>query len=299
VDCTDLVVAYHRAAHERALVREAARVAAEASGAARRAPLSGHHRAIERAQREFGSAPPSFCGIAVPPGCDVVDFAHKTVRGAGATAKAIAQAVFDDANAELKAGASPTLAASAGDSPADGAPPPPTRRQAKAEAKAQAKAARKDAKRARRAERDAESASPSPQAAAPAPAASGSGVVSEADLAVLEAAAGEWTGSPEQVAVWEADWEGRVWVPTRPVRNRHDPDSARGVVPCYLEGPIRARPRDFLWLSPDEAIEEHRHTLALYEAITARIEDAERVAEAKVLAHRHAKGLGPFDSDRS
>jgi hypothetical protein len=97
---------------------------------------------------------------------------------------------------------------------------------------------------------------------------------------------------------WDSSWSGHLWVPTRRARNKADGSSVEHTVPSYLEGPVRAKPPDFLWLSPDEAIAEHKIVLELYNDITARVEDGVREAEVKVLAKRHARGVGPFLSDR-
>lgn len=226
IDCTDLVVAYHRAALQRAAGREKRRREAEEAGTTSvRVPMEGHRRAMQRAVEEFGNVPAVFCGVPVPPGEDCQDFASRIAGGAAQAAKSAAQAAYD---AVFEPETAPESSAA----------------------------------------------------------------IEELCAAVQGAVEGS------SVETWDCKWSGHVWVPTRPARNKAHPSAAHHVVPTYLEGPVRAKPPDFLWLSADEAIEEHKIVLQLYNDITARVEDGVREAEVKVLAKRHSRGVGPFISDR-
>ncbi|KAA0158209.1 hypothetical protein FNF31_00517 [Cafeteria roenbergensis] len=244
IDCTDLIVEYHRQAHERALKRERRRREAEAAGIARPPPLQGHRRAMKLAAREFGAIPPAFCGVPIPPKEDPSTFAKSIFRGTGESIRRVASDAFHAANAEREA-----AAVAAGK---------------KSEA-----------------------------AAAPAPAAL------DGDAAAVDSIFAEWKGTPQEVREWERSWTGHIWVPTRPTRNRPSAEAVEGLVPAYLEGPVRARPRDYLWLTEEEAIAEHKVTLELYNKITQRVEDGMRAAEKRALAWRHERGLGPTREERS
>jgi hypothetical protein len=235
IDCTDLVVEYHRKAHERAIARERGRKEKEAAGWRRPAPMSGHREAMVQAAMEYGHIPAAFCGLPVPPNRGAVDFARECGHS------------YENAAANA---ANSALVASE-----DGA------------ATAEAWLSNEEVQ----------------------------GVLREVDAMVER----EWTGSPAQVSAWDEKWDGMIWVPYRQVRNRPVAEAVKHPVPAYLEGPFRARPRDYLWLTAEEALEEHRLTRQLYADITARVEDGMRGAEARVLEHRHAKGLGPHETDRS
>ena len=73
-------------------------------------------------------------------------------------------------------------------------------------------------------------------------------------------------------------------VPTRVLRTG-------ATVPTYIEAPLRIKPPDHLFLSPEEAAAEETHRLQLYSDITARISDAVAGLEREVMAHRAAQGI--------
>ena len=62
-------------------------------------------------------------------------------------------------------------------------------------------------------------------------------------------------------------------------------------VPTYIEAPLRAKPPDHLFLTPEQAAEEEDIRLQLYSDITQRVADAVAALEREVMAHRAARGI--------
>lgn len=68
-------------------------------------------------------------------------------------------------------------------------------------------------------------------------------------------------------------------IPTRRLRTG-------AVVPQYVEAPLRIKPPDHLFLTPQEAVEEEDYRLQLYSDISTRLEQALVVLEAQVMRRR-------------
>lgn len=62
------------------------------------------------------------------------------------------------------------------------------------------------------------------------------------------------------------------------------------VVPAYTEAPLRIKPPDHAFLTPDEAALEEDARLQLYSDIATRIEHAMAALEVRVFERRKAQG---------
>lgn len=221
-------------------------------------PMAGHRQAMTRAAQEFGYVPAAFAGVPIPPG----------VADKPSFARSVA------ANEAGRAARALAARAFVG-----------------------ALEASQSSRRAGSTDASASSLShlgSDSDVAAFAEAAVLAGV-SDTDL--LQQSCPTEARGVEGPAAW-SDWDGAMWIPTRAVRGSARPGAPTYLIPSFVEEPLRVRPPDHLWLTADEALEEHRIRLALYAAITDRIEQATRDTEARVLAWRKEHGLGHKDADR-
>ena len=73
-------------------------------------------------------------------------------------------------------------------------------------------------------------------------------------------------------------------IPTRTLRTG-------SVVPMYIEAPLRAKPPDHAFLSPEEAKLEEGLRLQLYSDIAERLRVALMQCEARAMEHRASTGV--------